>query len=287
MDRIRCSNITQLACAPYKLLRGLECVEYQEHSPTENAALLASGKLDAALIPIVEYLQIENHQQEELLALDFGMGTRQRTDSMMLYSDTAPKDLKRVYVYQCSSSSTTLLRLLLGEKWRVFPEIVKIDSLDLDLPLRNGDGMLSLHELPGSIRRDYLVAHDLGTLWYRHTKTPFVFLIWAVRKSLVGTTEFGLFNKELFRIAQVSRQLHEQYANWYNVDTQEIAEFVGENRRFYLDAFLKDGLKEVVNRGLSAGLIDDQGVNGLVKSNASKKLFSDVHGLSQFGKVDE
>ena len=275
LGRIRLSNIAQLAGVPYKLLADLDFVDYEEGTPTENARRLNEGETDLALIPVVDYAAHGGY-----VNLEFGMGTRRRTDSMILYAKRPIEELRGVHIYQCSSSSMVLLRLLLVEKWQNNPPLMRRTEFEPFDSVGEDEGVLALHELPGMIRRDFPVVEDLGSVWYEHTGLPFVFLIWAARPGTLSAERCLLVNGAMHRAAKASRALAESYAEYYGTSPEQSAVFVGDNRRYYLDRFLLEGLNEFLVRARKLELLPRTRYQ-----NITTRLFGEKS-VSQAGDVD-
>jgi predicted solute-binding protein len=139
MDPVRVANIFKLAGAPFKVLQDQRGLLYEEHSPTVNAAKLAKGEVDVALIPAFDFLVNGAYQ-----SLNFGLGCRSRSDSMVLYANDKVENLKTIHVYECSCSSSALLKLLLAEHWGVRPKFVRQKSLELFNLVKDRDGALGV-----------------------------------------------------------------------------------------------------------------------------------------------
>ena len=250
MRLIKASGIPHLAGVPFKLLGDLDFVQYEEDTPTENARKLHERELDMALIPAVEFAQHGGYE-----SVEFGMGTRQKTDSMVLYANDPVESLERIHIYQSSSSSMMLLKVLLREKWGVDPQLVRREKCELFDCVGPKEGALALHELPGMIRYDFDVVTDLGTAWYELTGKPFVFLLWAMRPGSLSRDELLSVHAVLHRAAKASGAIARSYAAFFGT-TPELSEgFIAGNRRFYLDGFMVEGLCEFFNRAHSVELL--------------------------------
>ena len=241
MDTVRVSNISQLAGAPFTALRTVRGIVYQENSPTENARLLREGKVDAALMPIVDFLADGRFQ-----SLEFGLGCRARSQSMMLYANAPLETLSSVRVYSCSSSSRALLQLLLREEFGTTPEIIRDRSLDGCAGISEREGALVLHELPGTQHTNFSVAVDLAAEWHRKTKLPFVFLVWAVRPGTLTSDQLGLLTRWLYRGTKAARFLARSMGSAQGASPDRAEDFVAGDRRYRLDDFLLGGLEEFI-----------------------------------------
>jgi len=250
-QKLRVSGIPQLAGSPYRLVQQLSCVDFAEHLPTENTRLLLSGEVDAALIPSVDLAATSG-----LRSLEFGMGCRSRSDSMVLYAKQPIEQLHTIFIYSCSQSSLALLRLLLAERWKTNPTIIRQSTLEPLEHVERGCGVLGLHALPGMQHHEYSVCEDLAHVWHEHTGLPFVFLVWALRKDYPLTEAVIRFQKWLHRSAHASRGIACELADEYGTTRRDASVFIGDNRRYYIDEFLLRGLGEFLYRASNRGLIE-------------------------------
>ncbi len=153
-------------------------------SPRRMGVLSSQGQIDAGLFSVADYL----HQQESLEALNFGIATRDQVKSVMLFSNHGWRDLegKKIGVTDDTATSVLLLKLLLEQKYNVQAVVERmhsgINDLDqYDAVLLIGDSALRSNKTG---LRGFELVYDLAKEWYDWKKLPFVFAVWAVRKSL-------------------------------------------------------------------------------------------------------
>jgi chorismate dehydratase len=149
--------------------------------------LLAAGQLDLSVVSAVEYAR--DAASYHLLS-DLAISCDGPVHSVKLFSRRPPEALAGATVLRTSSSRTSvlLLELLCRHRWRVEPRFatVRAEPADLeslarfphDAVLVIGDAALLL-----SARRAYPVEVDLGEAWKEWTGLPFVFAVWAARRS--------------------------------------------------------------------------------------------------------
>ncbi len=157
--------------------------EFVRGVPTElNAALLA-GDIDLTLISSIEFVR----NRASLRALpDFSIASLGPVYSVMLFHWRPWRELQggRIAVTTHSATSVELLRILLeadGLEAELVPVAPELDTMlaTCDAALLIGDAALreavARRELGG--RRPFVT--DLGEAWYRHTRLPFTFAVWA------------------------------------------------------------------------------------------------------------
>ncbi len=162
-----------------------------EHAvPTELNRKLLAGELDLSLVSSVFYLE---HRERLALLPDFSVAVLGRVYSVNLFSRVPWPEVRRVALTTESATSVRLLRLLLGEGVAYRRAEGGLELLkDYDGVLLIGDravkayaGLLpalpeNVHALPE--RPSGVYVSDLAERWYRRTRLPFVFALWAYRR---------------------------------------------------------------------------------------------------------
>ncbi|MFN8650834.1 MAG: menaquinone biosynthesis protein [Gemmatimonadales bacterium] len=149
--------------------------------------LLAAGELDLSVISAVEYARdaAAYHLLPELAISCDGP-----VHSVMLFSRKPVQELQGATVLRTSSSKTSilLLELLFRHRWKVTPRYATVRAEPADLDALAGyphDAVLVIGDsallLAG--RKLYPYQVDLGSAWHDWTGLPFVFAVWAARRS--------------------------------------------------------------------------------------------------------
>jgi chorismate dehydratase len=145
--------------------------------PSRLADELAHGRLDVALIPIIEYFRAGNYT----LLPDIAIASDGPVLSVTLFSRAPWTDIRRVALDEGSRTSAALAQVLLRKRYGVRPEIRPLpldaaaEETDADAVLLIGDR--AMHAcLPG-----FRFAFDLGQEWHEWTGLPFVYAAWTVR----------------------------------------------------------------------------------------------------------
>jgi chorismate dehydratase len=183
---------------------------FQFTSPARCADLVAGGEADLALIPAIEIARIP-----DVVALpEICISSRTEVRSVLLVSKVPFEQIRAVALDPASRTSVTLARILLGERLgaAVYDEI-KFDPVEPsallgleghDAAVVIGDRALQFSRRPGSVAFQY----DLASEWDALFGEPFVFALWAGRRSvverrgdelvarLVESREYGLRNIE-------------------------------------------------------------------------------------------
>ena len=152
--------------------------------PSRLADRLASGDLDVALIPSIEFFRGDAYS----LVSDACIGCRGPVMSVKLCFRSRPDRVDTLVVDEGSRTSVALARILLAERCGVAPRVevlpIAADAADVaaDAVLLIGDRAL----VPP--RGAFQVVWDLGDEWCRWTGLPFVFAVWAARRDVPAAT---------------------------------------------------------------------------------------------------
>jgi len=160
---------------PFKLLPA---------APRYLGMLSAKGRISAAPFSLMDYLA----QEDELELMDYCIASFNQVQSILLFSRFPWSELqdKKIGIIDDTATSVHLLRVLLEKKYGVKADLTRMEGKNddyrmFDAVLLIGDPALKTSKsgLPGFDR-----VFDLATEWYEWQKMPFVFAVWAVRKSL-------------------------------------------------------------------------------------------------------
>src|SRR5438105_14434139 len=156
-------------------------------TPSELNELLAAAELDVSVVSAVEYAR---NARDYVLLPDLAISCDGPVRSVALFSrrTVGQLDGRTVLVSASSRTSVALLELLCGDVWKVRPhfaearaeagDLESLEGLPHDAVLVIGDAALLL-----AARHAYPHRYDLGEAWKRWTGMPFVFAVWAARRS--------------------------------------------------------------------------------------------------------
>lgn len=161
-------------------------------APRRMGMLSAEGKIDAGLFSLMDYVA----QEETLDLMGWCIATRDQVKSVMLFSKEGWRDLqgKRIGITDDTATSVQLLRVLLEKKYGVTADFERLhggvnEYSRFDAVLLIGDEALRRNKYGLDC---FELVYDLAREWYDWQKLPFVFAVWAVRKSLPGATKRDL-----------------------------------------------------------------------------------------------
>lgn len=188
---MRVGRIPYINCYPVygAIDRGLVAVPGELVSATaaDLNDLLAAGELDLSVVSAVEYAR--DAAAYHLLP-DLAISCDGPVHSVKLFSRRPVEALGGATVLRTSSSRTSvlLLELLCRHRWQVTPRFatVRAEPADLDgLSQMPHDAVLVIGDaaLLLAASDSYPVQVDLGQAWQEWTGLPFVFAVWAARRS--------------------------------------------------------------------------------------------------------
>ena len=157
-----------------------EGVSVSDAVPRALARKTAAGEADAGLLPSIEFFRQESAFER---VGPFGIAVRGRVQSVLLFSRLPIRQLDgaTIAVTDDSSTSACLLRLLLEGRYQIAPSAyVHSQSPDADALLLIGDEALRMVQSNAS----YPFEYDLAFEWWLWQHLPFVFAVWAVRKTV-------------------------------------------------------------------------------------------------------
>lgn len=189
--KLRVGHITYANCAPF--------FHYLQDSgfagtivpgvPAQLNARLAAGEIDVSPSSSFEYAR---HWRDYLLLPGQSISSFGPVRSVLLFSGPRVEDLDHSAIALTGESATSvnllqvLLREFLGHRHCRFeqPEGEVEERIAGGQPaLLIGDRALRMARKPELWRHCY----DLGELWYRYTRLPFVFALWILRRDAAGT----------------------------------------------------------------------------------------------------
>jgi chorismate dehydratase len=220
------------------------------HPPALVARLLGQGNLDIGLIPSIELQRIPNLR----VLPDMCVGAKREVRSVVLVSRGPVEDIRRVALDQNSRTSSTLVRILLRERWGLDPEYLH-ERPDPERMLNEADAALIIGDPALRLDRGKYQVIDLAAEWNALTGLPFVFAVWAVRPE-VEHPDLPFYFKSSLRYGLSSLDtLVREAAAELGLDTSEVRAYLTENLHFFLRAEELEGLEEFYRRAHSHGLI--------------------------------
>jgi chorismate dehydratase len=188
IDRLRVGAVNYLNSKP--LIEGLAELapeaELVLDYPSRLADRLSARTLDVALVPSIACLLAPHYE----VVSDACVASRGPVLSVKLYFRKAPEAVRRLALDAGSRTSAALARILLGERFGIFPELEPL-PLDQSTAQTDADAVLLIGDRAiNSPAEAFDSTWDLGEEWTRWTGLPFVFAMWGTpRGTALGQVE--------------------------------------------------------------------------------------------------
>ncbi|MBI3467486.1 MAG: menaquinone biosynthesis protein [Planctomycetes bacterium] len=178
----------------YRLEEFAPQAELRLDVPSRLADGLATGQLDVALIPSVEYFRCSRYR----ILPEMAIAAHGPVLSVKLYCRVPPPHIRTLALDEGSRTSVALVRILLERHFGLHPQTrplplgVPAEETDADAVLVIGDRAIRPLEL------GQVATLDLGEEWLKHTGLPFVFAMWVAR----GDADLNGVDRALVRAKQ-------------------------------------------------------------------------------------
>jgi chorismate dehydratase len=235
------------------LVSGLDAlapkVQLLNDLPSRLADSLASGRLDVALIPSVEFFRTPGYT----IVSDACVACEGPVLSVKLYFRVPPAEVRRVALDEGSRSSVALAKILLREmvgaapQWESLPIGCGMSSTDADAVLLIGDRAIrSTVQGAGStaITDSFLETWDLGERWCQWTRLPFVFAMWVARPETDVAEASAVLSAARDRGVGRLEEIAVEAAPTLGVTPELASRYLRDNLHFTLASREREGLMQ-------------------------------------------
>jgi len=200
--------------------------------------MLASGQVDAALVPVIEYQRLQN----VLLVPEVCVGSKSAVRSVVLVTRRNNlKKVERVALDESSRTSVALVQIIFREFLGLEPEWISA-APDLKSMLTAADAALIIGDPAMKIPRDQFRVFDLATLWHEFTGCGFVFAMWMVRSDSaekIRAVDFAAARDEgLAHVEEIAAESE----TVVGLSRAEIRTYLTENIALGVDETMEKGL---------------------------------------------
>ena len=152
-----------------------------DNAPARSAELLRQKRVDAALVPVIEYQRIE----DVLLVPEVCVGAKERVRSVCLVTKGADlKDVKTVALDVSSKTSVSLTKIIFREFYNSEPHYTE-SKPNLEKMLSGFDCALLIGDPSLMIDETKYRKFDLAETWKSFTGFGFVFAMWMANAEKV------------------------------------------------------------------------------------------------------
>jgi chorismate dehydratase len=253
MSVVRLGAVDYLNARPlvYGLDRRPDLFEIRYDVPSQCAALLHAGEIDAGIIPSIEY---QRGPVDYRIVPDLGVISDGPVASVALFTRVPLERVTRIALDTSSRASAGLTELLCREVWRIDPAFEALPP-DVDVMLARCDAALLIGDpaLFLDARAKGLTKVDLGQVWTSFTGLPFVWAVWAGRPGAVPPVAVQELQRARDRGVAAAGDVA---ARWCTPDRAAFAErYLRENIKYRLGPREQAGLERYGALAAEHGLI--------------------------------
>lgn len=256
VPRISASSYSNTAPLVWSFLYGKNYGKYElisDNAPARSAELLRENRIDAALVPVIEYQRRENI----LLVPDVCVGSKKQVKSVCLITKGEDlRDVKSVALDISSKTSVALTKIIFRE-FLGFEPIFRDANPDAEQMLKTADCALLIGDPALSItdsvsrksedRRSNAETRyrkfDLVELWREFTGFGFVFAMWMAnfeKREIARRIDFAAARDE--GLANLDKIIS-NYENIVSVSREDFLKYLSENISYSPDESMHKGLE--------------------------------------------
>jgi len=220
-----------------------------DNAPARSAELLASDRVDAALVPVIASQFIDGVK----LIPDVCVGAREQVRSVCLVTRGADLHDVRSVSLDISSRTSVVLTKLIFREFLVAEPDWKDAEPDIDQMLSESDSALLIGDpaLTLSSRSGYRVF-DLADLWNRYTGLGFVFAMWMTRRGSIDIDFAAARDEGVDHINEIAAN----YASETGLSKGAMAEYLTDNISYSIDESMKAGMELYLKLAAKNDLIE-------------------------------
>ena len=239
--RISASNYSNSAPLIWSFLYGSQRGKYElilDNAPARSAQMLAEKRVDAALVPVIEYQRIA----DVLLVPQVCVGAKEQVRSVCLVTKGADLgDVKTVSLDVSSRTSVGLTKVIFGEFFETKP-IYKEAKPNIEQMLDKSDCALLIGDPALTIDETKYRKFDLAETWKIFTGFGFVFAMWmanAKQIEVAKTIDFEAVRDEGLNHLD---EIVFNYQSEISLERADFIKYLSENISYTIDDSMQKGL---------------------------------------------
>lgn len=214
-----------------------------DNAPARSAELLSQNRVDAALVPVIAFQQLDGVR----LIADVCVGAKEKVRSVCLITDARELDSVKSVSLDISSKTSACLTKIIFREFLGFEPVWKDSKPDLDAMLAESDCALLIGDpalkISAANRSSAGVSaykiFDLAEVWKNHTGLGFVFAMWMTRNK---------YSEIDFAVARDEGLLHfydiaANYKSEIGLSSEKMLEYLSENISYSMDDSMQRGLE--------------------------------------------
>jgi len=214
--------------------------------------LLAQGRVEAALVPVIEYQRINDIH----LVPEVCVGSKEKVRSVVLVTKSDDlESVRSVALDESSRTSASLVKIIFREFLGIDPAW-QTATPDLGRMLNDNDGALIIGDPGMTFSREGFYVWDLASLWRQHTGLGFVFAMWMIRDDAsVETRRLDFKAARNEGLASVD-EIVNHYEKLLALSRADITEYLTVNISFTPEEAMQAGMALYFELAHKHGLID-------------------------------
>lgn len=240
--RIAASSYSNTAPLIWSFLYGQNRGKFElilDNAPARSAELLSQKRVDAALVPVVEYQRIE----DVLLVPDVCVGAKETVRSVCLV--TKGEDLRNVksVALDVSSKTSVALTKIIFREFLGFEPTYKNAKPNLSEMLVHSDCALLIGDPALTIDENKYRKIDLAEVWKSFTGFGFIFAMWmtnAKNAEIAKTIDFAAARDEGLNHLD---EIVSNYEAEIPLDREDFKEYLSQNISYSISENMRKGLE--------------------------------------------
>lgn len=257
--RISASSYSNTAPLVWSFLygRGRGSVEIiLDNAPARSAELLAEGRVDAALVPVIASQFIQGVR----LVPGVCVGAKESVRSVCIVTNgQALEDVGSISLDVSSRTSVALTKIIFREflgrepEWRDAPPDISAMLAASDAALLIGDPALAISSGVAGGGHDYRVF-DIVELWKKHTGLGFVFAMWMTRQERLSLDLAAARDEGLEHLDEIAAN----YAGDIGLTAEAMRTYLSDNISYSVSERMEEGLRLYLDLAKKHGLTTDR-----------------------------
>ncbi len=240
--RISASSYSNTAPLIWSFLYGSSRGQFElilDNAPARSAELLSQKRVDAALVPVIEYQRIEN----ALLVPNVCVGAKEQVRSVCLVTKGKDlRDAKSIALDVSSKTSVALTKIIFREFYE-FEPTYKIAEPNLGEMLFDSDCALLIGDPALTIDEGIYRKFDLAEVWKSLTGFGFVFAMWmanAENAEIAKKIDFAAARDEGLNHLD---EIVSNYEAEIPLVREDFRKYLSENISYSIDENMQKGLE--------------------------------------------
>lgn len=253
--KISASNYSNSAPLIWSFIYGLNYGKYElilDNAPARSAELLAKDRIDAALVPVIEYQRIADAR----LVPEICVGAKEKVKSVCLVTKGEDlKDVRTVALDVSSKTSVALTKIIFHEFFDINPNY-QSSTPDAAKMLETSDCALLIGDPALMIDETKYKKFDLAELWKSFTGCGFVFAMWMANRERAEIARKIDFQKARDEGLAHLNEIISNYEAHVALSREEFKTYLSENISYSIDDSMRKGLELYFKLAARQRLID-------------------------------